>query len=72
MCTRVLYETGTGTYIVGRNADWNDLTAKVALWLFPRGNEERRCRRRGCGHLDVYVRLGDHRLLRHGECRWDE
>lgn len=37
MCTRVLYETGTGTYIVGRNADWNDLTAKVDLWLFPRG-----------------------------------
>ncbi len=37
MCTRVLYETGTGTYIVGRNADWNDMTAKVDLWLFPRG-----------------------------------
>jgi len=37
MCTRVLYETGTGTYIVGRNADWNDMTANVALWLFPRG-----------------------------------
>jgi len=37
MCTRVLYETGTGTQIVGRNADWNDMTAKVDLWLFPRG-----------------------------------
>ncbi|MBX7435217.1 linear amide C-N hydrolase [Mycobacterium sp. Y57] len=37
MCTRVLYETGTGTYMTGRNADWNDLTAKVSLWLFPRG-----------------------------------
>lgn len=36
MCTRVLYETGTGTCIVGRNADWNDMTAKVDLWLFPR------------------------------------
>lgn len=39
MCTRVLYETGTGTYIVGRNADWNDMTADVALWIFPRGME---------------------------------
>jgi len=37
MCTRVLYETGTGTQIVGRNADWNDMSAQVALWLFPRG-----------------------------------
>jgi len=37
MCTRVLYETGTGTQIVGRNADWNDMSAQVALRLFPRG-----------------------------------
>jgi len=37
MCTRVLYETGTGTYLVGRNADWNDMAAQVDLWLFPRG-----------------------------------
>lgn len=37
MCTRVLYETGASTQIVGRNADWNDMSAQVALWLFPRG-----------------------------------
>ena len=36
-CSRFLYETGTGTYIVGRSMDWNDPTAKTALWLFPRG-----------------------------------
>lgn len=35
MCTRVLYETGYGTYIVGRNADWNDETVEGVLWLFP-------------------------------------
>jgi len=28
-CTGVLYETGTGTYIVGRNMDWNDLTMET-------------------------------------------
>jgi penicillin V acylase-like amidase (Ntn superfamily) len=37
MCTRVLYETGTETYITGRSMDWNDPTAKTALWVFPRG-----------------------------------
>jgi len=39
MCTRVLYETGYGTYMVGRNADWNDPTAEGVLWIFPRGTE---------------------------------
>ena len=37
MCTRVLYETGYGTYMVGRNADWNDKEVEGILWLFPRG-----------------------------------
>lgn len=36
-CTRVLYETGTGTYIVGRNMDWNDLTMETDFWVFPAG-----------------------------------
>ena len=36
-CTRVLYETGTGTYIVGRSMDWNDLHMQTDLWVFPRG-----------------------------------
>lgn len=36
-CTRVLYETGTGSYIVGRNMDWNDLKMKSDFWIFPRG-----------------------------------
>jgi len=36
-CTRVLYETGTGTYIVGRSMDWNDLTMPTDFWVFPRG-----------------------------------
>ena len=36
-CTRILYETGTGTYITGRGMDWNDPTAATALWVFPRG-----------------------------------
>lgn len=38
-CSRILYETGTGTYITGRGMDWNDPTAKTALWVFPRGME---------------------------------
>ena len=39
MCTRILYETGTGTYITARGMDWNDPTAATALWVFPRGME---------------------------------
>ena len=31
------YETGTGTYIVGRNMDWNDLTMEADFWVFPAG-----------------------------------
>jgi len=38
-CTRVLYETGTGTYITGRNMDWNDLKMQTDFWVFPRGME---------------------------------
>ena len=38
-CTRVLYETGTGTYITGRNMDWNDLKMETDFWVFPRGIE---------------------------------
>jgi penicillin V acylase-like amidase (Ntn superfamily) len=36
-CTRVLYETGTGTYITGRNMDWNDFKMESDFWIFPRG-----------------------------------
>ncbi len=36
-CSRILYETGNGTYITARGMDWNDPTAKTALWVFPRG-----------------------------------
>jgi choloylglycine hydrolase len=35
-CTRVLYETGAGTFIVGRTMDWYDDTG-TDLWTFPRG-----------------------------------
>lgn len=35
-CTRVLYETGTESYIVGRSMDWVDNT-KTNLWSFPTG-----------------------------------
>ena len=37
MCTRIKYETGTGSYITGRGMDWNDPTAQTDLWVFPRG-----------------------------------
>ncbi|MFC6979905.1 linear amide C-N hydrolase [Microbulbifer taiwanensis] len=36
-CTRVLYETGTGNYMTGRNMDWSDMKAQMDLWVFPRG-----------------------------------
>ena len=36
-CSRLLYETGTGTYIVGRSMDWNDPKAETDLWTFPSG-----------------------------------
>ena len=36
-CSRILYETGAGGYIVGRTMDWADTTAEIAMWVFPRG-----------------------------------
>lgn len=39
MCSRIFYETGTGTYITGRSMDWNDPTAATSLWIFPKGLE---------------------------------
>lgn len=36
-CTRVVYETGSATFITGRTMDWMDPTAKTALWVFPKG-----------------------------------
>ncbi|WP_281173888.1 linear amide C-N hydrolase [Afifella pfennigii] len=38
-CTRLIYETGTGTYITARGMDWNDAAAPTALWVYPRGME---------------------------------
>lgn len=35
-CTRVLYETGSNDYIVGRSMDWADDT-RTNLWAFPKG-----------------------------------
>lgn len=40
MCTRILYETATGTYITGRGMDWNDPKAPTALWAYPRGMKQ--------------------------------
>ena len=39
MCSRIKYETGTGSYITGRGMDWNDPTAQTDLWVFPKGLE---------------------------------
>ena len=36
-CTRLVYETGNGTFITGRTMDWMDPNAQTALWVFPRG-----------------------------------
>lgn len=35
-CTRILYKTGEGTYITGRNMDWAESPGSD-LWVFPRG-----------------------------------
>ena len=35
-CTRILYETGDGNYIVGRSMDWYECLGSD-LWSFPRG-----------------------------------
>jgi len=37
MFSRIKYETGTGTFIIGRGMDWNDPTAETDLWVFPKG-----------------------------------
>lgn len=36
-CSRILYETGHNSYIVGRSMDWADPKAQTDLWVFPRG-----------------------------------
>ncbi len=36
-CTRILYKTGTGTYITARSMDWNDPELTSDLWVFPQG-----------------------------------
>ena len=38
-CSRLVYETGSGTFITARGMDWNDPTAATSLWVFPRGME---------------------------------
>lgn len=38
-CSRILYETGNGTYITGRTMDWNDPAVSTSLWIFPKGME---------------------------------
>lgn len=38
-CTRLIYKTGSGTYITARGMDWNDPKAPTALWVYPRGME---------------------------------
>ncbi len=40
MCTRILYETGYNSYMVGRSMDWNDPQIPVSFWVFPRGYEQ--------------------------------
>ena len=40
MCTRILCKTGNDTYIVGRTMDWNDPSAAIAFWVFPRGTKQ--------------------------------
>ena len=39
MCTRILYETGTGAFITGRSMDWSDSSAPFQIFSFPRGLE---------------------------------
>ena len=36
-CSRLLYETGTRSFIVARSMDWSDTSAKTSLWVFPQG-----------------------------------
>lgn len=36
-CSRIVCETGNGTYITGRTMDWIDPKAQTSLWIFPRG-----------------------------------
>ncbi|MBI6630065.1 linear amide C-N hydrolase [Pontibaca salina] len=39
-CTRLVYETGAGNFITARGMDWNDPTARTAIWVYPRGMEQ--------------------------------
>jgi len=36
-CSRILYKTGTGTYITARSMDWVDPDLTTDLWVFPQG-----------------------------------
>ncbi len=40
-CTRLLYETGTGTYITARSMDWSVAELTSDLWVFPQGIERK-------------------------------
>lgn len=40
MCTRILYETGTGTYITARGMDWVDEKLPAQIWVYPRGLDQ--------------------------------
>ena len=36
-CSRILLETGNGSFITGRSMDWIDPDLPSDLWVFPRG-----------------------------------
>lgn len=38
-CSRILVETGNGSYITGRSMDWIDPDLASDLWIFPQGVE---------------------------------
>lgn len=38
-CSRILVETGNGSFITGRSMDWIDPDLSSDLWIFPQGIE---------------------------------
>lgn len=48
MCSRLLYETGSGTYITARSMDWIDPELSSDLWIFTQGTK-----RNGGGSQDA-------------------
>lgn len=61
-CTRIVYETGDKSYMVGRAMDWM-VDPKTDLWAFPKGMARDGGLAQGGRQMDRQARFGRQLLL---------